>query len=253
MSQGQVAPWIERFVVRSYEADAAGFATPASLCNYLQEAAGNHAFALDFSVEQLQTRGLTWMLSRLRLETVHMPRWRETVEVETWPSGTRGLLAMRDFLIRSSSGDELGRATTAWLLIDLERRRPARLTEELLALRLPSRPPALPPATERLSPPDVTTEESTVLVRWSDMDVNEHVNNVRYVAWAMDALPEETLRTKVLSSLAVDFLGETRTGDQLLVRTELAQREGNTVRSEIVSGNDSAPVARIATTWRGRS
>ena len=63
-SQGPktAAVWTEAFPVRAYEADVNGTLSIAHLCNYLQEAAGNHARSLGVSVEQLQELDLTWML-----------------------------------------------------------------------------------------------------------------------------------------------------------------------------------------------
>lgn len=248
----ELRPWTEFYRVRSYEADANGRATPASLCNYLQEAAGNHASALGLSVEQLRLSGLTWMLSRLRLEAAQLPHWRDTISVETWPSGNQGLLAMREFIVRSDSGEAIARATTAWLLIDLDRRRPARLPEEVLALRLPDRRPALTFTGDRVPAPEDPHAEEPVIVRWTDMDVNEHVNNVRYVAWALDALPEDILRSCMLSALSVDFLSESHMGDRLRVRRGAgAGGEEQRFLCEISRESDGSEVARIASAWRG--
>ena len=248
------SPWIESFQVRSYEADAGGIATPASLCNYLQEAAGNHAFALKVSVEQLHDRNLTWMLSRLRLEMDRLPSWRDTVVVETWPSGTRGPLAIREFLLRDEKRLEIGRASTAWLLIDVNRRRPSRLPPDVLALRHPDSPSVMPFPSDRLDGPAFPTIEEEVAVHWSDMDVNEHVNNVRYVSWAVDTLPQSIVGEHRLTHLAVDFIGETRVGDRVRVRTGMDARSDQTTSgSEILLNSDGTPVARVVATWKPAS
>ena len=248
---GDQGVWTERFRVRSYEADARGIATPASVCNYFQEAAGNHAFSLKVSVEQLQERNLTWMLSRLRLQVDRLPRWREDVDVETWPSGASGIFAIRHFVLRSGR-EELARAATAWLLIDLARRRPVRLTDEILQLASPDRPVPLPFTNDRVPAPQNPVTEDTVSVRWSDMDVNEHTNNVRYVAWAMDALPEAVHQRVALAALSVDFLGETRPSEVLMVRSAPSQ-SGDQMRflTELVKEADDRPVARLESSWRG--
>ena len=55
------------FTVRSYEAGIENHVTLPTLCNYMQEAAGISAANLGWGIRALQDEGLTWMLSRLRV------------------------------------------------------------------------------------------------------------------------------------------------------------------------------------------
>ena len=241
--------WIERYAVRSFETDLTGTATPVALCHYLQETAGGHARALDFAVDQLRERGLTWMLVRLRLEITSLPSWREDIEVETWPSGLYGLFAARDYLLRNDRGDVTGRATSAWLLIDLERRRPVRPTTDLLTFPLPEREGALPFASARLpAPQNEASFERTV--HWTDIDLNEHVNNVRYVEWGLNTIPEDVLRTKQLRKLSVDYLGEATLGDTLeIVNETRTSSPAASILSEVRRPADDTPLARLLWEW----
>jgi acyl-ACP thioesterase len=102
--------WTDEFPVRLYEADSRGSLAVGSLCNYLQEAAGNHAGHLGVSVGQLMERGLTWVLSRLHVCVARLPRWRDEVTIETWPSGLDEMVATRDFRLHDGGGRSIGRA-----------------------------------------------------------------------------------------------------------------------------------------------
>ena len=79
----------EDFRVRSYETNVNGVASAQTICNYLQEVAGNHATKLGFGVDQLLKKNLTWMLSRLHVQFFRYPQWREIINIETWPSGKK--------------------------------------------------------------------------------------------------------------------------------------------------------------------
>ena len=57
--------WTESFRVHSYEVDARGTTPIHTICNYLQETAGNHARALGVSAESMHARGLAWVLGHL--------------------------------------------------------------------------------------------------------------------------------------------------------------------------------------------
>jgi hypothetical protein len=71
--------WTENHVVRSYEVDPCGRLSVVSVCNYMQEAASNHAHALGVSIHHLAGQNVTWVLSHLALRIRSCPEWRETI------------------------------------------------------------------------------------------------------------------------------------------------------------------------------
>lgn len=249
MQISEAGIWKERFRVRSYEMDPRGRASIVTLCNFLQEAAGNHALDLGVSVDQLQDKNLTWVLARLRMEVDAYPLWRDEVVIETWPSGAEGLFATRDFLLRDDAGVVLARATSSWLMIDLERRRPVRLPEFITSIDLPDRDRSLVGMSRQLSEGVNVVTESGIRVRYSDLDINGHVNNVRYVEWALEAVPFEIIRSHHLAELEVHFRAEAVYGDP--VEVSLASMDGSsrTYSHVITQTNDDRELARLQTRW----
>ncbi|MEZ4700118.1 MAG: thioesterase [Rhodothermales bacterium] len=203
--------WRESFRVRAYEAGPDQRLTIASLCNYLQEVAGNHAQALGVSVTQQP--GLTWMLNRLHVRIDRLPVWGDTVTVDTWPSGHNGLLAWREFLVRDGNGALLVAGASAWVMIDIERRRPIRLPAFIDAIPLPdAERPIADPFPKRVPPP-VATHAAAFTVYPGDLDPNGHANNVCFAGWALHALPPQA---GALRSLEIDFKAEAHLGDRIV-------------------------------------
>lgn len=176
------------FTVRSYEAGVGNHVTLPTLCNYMQEAAGISAAKLGWGIQALQSEGLTWMLSRLRVNVSRYVPWGETVTVRTWPSGVKGrLVAKRCFLGLGAGGEELFRAGSEWLYVDMKAQRIAKLPETFAAL-VPDGTPDFDFADiggkfAHLPSVDSGVE---VLTRRSDLDFNDHVNNVHYVEWMLE-------------------------------------------------------------------
>ena len=176
------------FTVRSYEAGIANHVTLPTLCNYMQEAAGVNAARLGWGIQTLQTEGHTWMLSRLHVSVTRYVPWGETITVRTWPSGMKGrLIAKRCFLGFDEKGEELFRASSEWLYVDMAAQKIAKLPETFADL--------VPPGTPGFELPDIggkfahlpSVEGSAdVLTRHSDLDFNDHVNNVHYVEWMLE-------------------------------------------------------------------
>ena len=279
--------WSERFRLRSYETDPTGQASVATICNFLQEVAGNHAFRLGLSVEHLNERRLTWVLARLRVLVDRYPRWRDEIIVETWPSGIEGLLGTRDFLLLDDEGRRLARATSGWMVIDVERRRPVRVPESVTTLAMPDRERAVAELSGRL--PDASadpgssesggggneggggsvneggvdngndggeTERRPVRVEYADLDVNGHVNNVRYVEWALETMGAEHHTAHEVAEMEIHFRSEAVYGDTVVIRTaqidDAPQPQLLAYSHVILESGASRELARLRTVWRPR-
>lgn len=245
--------WNETFRIRAYETDPSGAASVPTICNLLQESASNHARALGVSVEQLTAQNVTWVLARLHVEMDAYPTWRETVHVETWPSGIEGLYATREFVVTGGAGEPLGRGTSAWLLIDVDRRRPVRIPEAITAIRRPARGRVLADAFEKLPAPATVDHTFTVQVRYGDLDLNRHANNVHYLAWALEALPRPILEDYRLTSLEVHFRAETADGDVVASQVGRAGADEPVFHHRLVREADGREVVLARTRWTPRT
>ncbi|GIV60613.1 MAG: acyl-ACP thioesterase [Rhodothermaceae bacterium] len=246
-------PWQETFRVRSYEVEPGGHASVQTLCHYFEEAAGNHAQALGLSVEQLASQGLTWVLSRLHVQVAAFPRWRDTVRVTTWPSGQNGLFALREFQVHDEGGRLLARATSGWVMIDVQRRRPVRLPGFLRAYLFPRPDRAVEDDFTRLRPPPDGYERARRFhVRYSDLDLNRHVNNVRYVEWAVETLPPAFLETHRLAGLEIHFRAETGYDAAVIAEaaSDAAAGTGTGFWHRLRREDDDRDVAVARTRWR---
>ena len=174
------------FAVRSYECAPDGKVTVANLCNYLQEAASINAEHLGFNKSNFDAEGLniTWVMTRMRIKCSRRPVWGEKVKILTFPRNARRIIAHRDFLLEG-----VGAATTEWMMIDMNTRRPVSIPEFVTGNGNDVREPVLgaePFAKFKWEGGDAG-EGLQVAARASDIDLNGHVNNVRYINWLFDA------------------------------------------------------------------
>jgi len=239
----------ERITVRVLDADAFGQLTPVALAGYLSEAAGRHAQVLGAGMDLLAARGQAWVLARSRLEIPGTAHPGDLLEVATWPSGANRLWALRDFTVRGERG-EVARAITAWLVIDLATRRPVR-PDRVLDPRLHAeREHALPPPDDRLPPLQAPPWERRFSIRYLDIDRNRHVTNTSYLAWALEAVPEESWRESRVTALEAHYLAECSYGSRVLSRA--APAGPGEVLHEVVREEDGKELARLRTRWAPR-
>ena len=212
--------WKRKFKVQAYDADWEQSVRLSSICNYFQEAAWEHAEHLQVGFSDLGEDNLLWVLSRFYIEIDEYPKWTEEVLVETWPKAFDRLLALRDFELKNSEEKICARATSGWIVLDGKTKRPRR------ADSFPTLVQALRPTAAidyrfgKLPPLEHPGDEYRKTILHSDIDLNNHVNNVKYIEWIIDN--ESRLRGTLAvkpRTLEMHYLGEGLFGQDCLLRT----------------------------------
>ena len=208
----------KEFEIDSLVTDRFGKLKPSAILYYVQEVAGQHfnSMALNPTPEN---QGLMWVIIRHRVQISRVPVKGERIRVETWPMPTTRVAYPRSVVAYDREGRELFRSITLWVLMDRQTR----------AMVLPGRSGIMVPGilrgNELPSPnslsPVVCSASVTRRVCFTDLDVNNHMNNTRYLEWAMDLLPSQFHGKHVLQDATMCYLGEAREGDQLYIFWEL--------------------------------
>ena len=251
-----VVPHVEFFTVRGYEAGVDTLLTVQNLCNYTQEAAGNHAARLGLSLERLQSEGLSWVLSRMQVALHAMPRAGETISVETWPVGVQGLQFRRDFTIRHADGSLVATAISHWVVVTLATRRVGRVPEYISSIALDNPATAMEDSPVRLGAVGQEYETVQIRAQFADIDRNWHVNSVRYVDWVLEATPEAARRDCALRGLELVFRAESFQGDVVSGRTQPveAPENGRTSFSHgLVRISDDKELVRARSVWQSKT
>jgi acyl-ACP thioesterase len=238
--------------VRSYEVDLHGVVRPASLLNYMMEAAGDHARTLGISVRDLIPRGLTWVLSRTHLKITSPAAAREELLVQTWLSTRKGRFACREFVITGHDGRPVAAATCSFAVIDLKSRKPIVIDDRL---------PAYPLLQGRAIADDFASlprlagfdTELPFRVGRADLDVNRHANNVCYLGWALETVPDEIAEDCIPVDLEIAYRAEVFLGQMVVARCRRVDDASVPVfHHQLVRGDDNVELTRLVTRWRER-
>lgn len=207
----------EQRVISCYEADANHNFRPTAMLDLMQEAAGRDASVLGFGYDDMIGSNTAWVLSRTRVVFHKNPKWRDTVNLKTWHKGANRIFYLRDFVLDSQDGERLVSATTSWLIIDLASRRMVRNTTLAENFDNSGMGHAIEePADKVVLPKDSQLElVHTHKVVWSDIDTNGHVNNVKYVVWALDSLDYDLVASKSVKELLVNYDSEVLPGQSV--------------------------------------
>ena len=237
------------YTIRSYEVDAGGRLSVPSIFNFLQDIASGHALKLGVAVSQLPASNYTWVLSRIILKMDHYPQWGDTIQIHTWPSGIEGAFALRDFDIRCNH-QAIGACISAWIIIDTGKRRPVRPKTFAPQLKPVDKGPVLDQPLKKLPALAEFRIEKRFQVRYHDLDINQHVNNVNYIEWLLECCDAGGLNNAVLTDLSVNFLGEALLHDHVKARSQLLDADGRHLGHHILRESDRQELIRAQTTWR---
>lgn len=217
------------FEVRSYQVDPDGKLSLTALSNLFQEIAWRHADSASFG-RNLQEQDLSWILSRIDIKCENLPSWGESIKVYTAGRGVDKLFAFREFLITNPEGEVLVRAMSSWVLMNVVTKRIFRPEDALPAnLFDPTEKPDWQPEKIRLKGELVTSEK--LKVRYSDLDLNNHVNNTSYVRWVENILRENKCNTL---PFLINYQAECVMGDELDIH--LFSNEGEFLVQGMVEG-----------------
>lgn len=205
------------FCVEPFSEDYAGCLSWGTLGNHLLRCSSLHAGTHGFGYDQMQAIRHAWVLSRLVLEISHMPRSGEKYGIRTWVDRIYRQFTDRHYAIVGEGDTVYGYGSSVWALIDVDSRQPADL-EHLPdggfthALLPGTAAPIKGPGRIRLRE---ATPAFTHTARYTDLDINGHVNSIRYIEMVLDLFPTSVLDTQTVRRVEMAYCSESYCGDRL--------------------------------------
>lgn len=190
----------------------------SSLSNFLIQIATSHANILGWGFEDMIKHKLSWVLYGMQIELDSYPKWEETIRIETWPKGSDRFVYLRDYLIYNSSDEIIGRVSSSWLLIDIERRRPRIHDPENKVFKQNLDRHAISKLMPTIKYLGETELEKKFEVNYSDVDINQHLTTTRYIDWLFDTFSISDLMNRRPKSLIVNFTKEIVFGQKAVMQ-----------------------------------
>ncbi|OMO84169.1 Acyl-ACP thioesterase [Corchorus capsularis] len=220
----------QTFIIRSYEIGPDKTATMETLMNLLQETALNHVRSSGLAgngfgaTREMSLRKLIWVVTRIHVQVERYSSWGDVVEIDTWVDAAGKNAMRRDWIIRDYNTQEImTRATSTWVIMNHETRRLTKIPEQVKQEVIPFYLNRTAIADEKndIGKIDKLTDENAEQIRsglaprWSDMDANQHVNNVKYIGWILESVPLPVLEEYSLTSMTLEYRRECRQSNLL--------------------------------------
>jgi len=223
-----------RFVAEPFHVDFKGNLTLSVLGNHFLNCAGYHAKERGFGITTLNENHYTWVLSRLAVELDRFPQQYEEFSIQTWVEDVYKLFTNRNFKILDKDGKPMGYARSIWAMISQETRKPADLltlhggtiVNYIIENPCPIDKPGRINVSKNLDP------VRNYVVKYSDIDINGHVNSIKYIEHVLDLFSIDQFKEKRVKRFEVAYVAESYYGDTLFFYQE--QKKENEYEIEIM-------------------
>ena len=238
------------FPVRHYECDMYGEVNHANYLRYMQEAAFGASAAVGYSPARYAELKLQWLAYETDIEYLAPLLYEDTVSVKTWVHDFRRVRSLRHYEL-TRNGQIVARASTDWVLIDLERMFPATIPQPVIDAYSGGDP--VEPAPKRTPLPPAKIPETGLhtierRVAWPEIDEAAHVNNAFYLSyaedcemqamaafgWPMPRIREELGAMPVVRRHQIEYKQAAVLDDMLTISTWLAAIDETTLLRHVV-------------------
>ena len=242
--------WTENYEIHSYEMDIKGTASLPMVCKYMQESAYHHAENLGFGFSHLMEKDLFWVLANQKIKMESYPHWGEKITIHTWPSGKGRLAYFRDFKILDSNSKLIGIATTTWYVIDLAKRRPRKL-EDYFDFNPVEGEFVFQDRPDRLKFVEYIKTFKTFETGYYDLDINDHVNNVRYIQWVLECFSLDFHKSHQLTEIEINYMAEAVYGDS--ISASIKETNNKDFWHCLLRTGDEKELCRAKTSWQKKN
>ena len=214
----------KKFQIFPLDADFKGNMRIGALINYFIQAAWQHAEELGWGLDAFEKLGYSWVLSQLKIKINSVPKWPGEITVETWPKGLNRLFYKRDANILDFDGNIIASITSNWLIIDKISKRPKLYKQDLEMLMRNQFKHAIHEDVERIKIEGVPAFSTSNKVKYTDIDINQHLTTVKYIDYIFDTYDLNFINANTPKELTINFLKEVKFGTEVTINR---YEEGN--------------------------
>lgn len=222
----------ERFVVRFSEVGDRKTMSLEGLASLMQEAACNHVLKIGYGAFAGTMGRVVTVTTRMHIEVDRYPVWRDLLEVDTWYCTEGRNAVRRDWTVKDvNTGETIAMATSTWVLMNMDTKAMVRITDDVRAEFAPwaRDPPKWALSEDRIKASsgripkingDAEFSRTGLSPTEIDLDMNQHVNNIKYISWTMESLPFEFRGSHEIRKITLEYRREAQKGDTVESRAK---------------------------------
>jgi acyl-ACP thioesterase len=240
----------KQFELRYFEMNKLGLATPTIILAFLEETAADHCYSINHSLFDLVKKNVGWVLVSGVLQVDRYPNYKEKITVRTWLSSYTSIKGYRENIIFDEQHNIIARAKGLWVFFDIDKRKPIPIfndikekwsyySEESINIDIKKKIGAI----------GFASHIKKFEVHRFDTDMNKHVNNIRYLQWVIESIPQDIVDNYYLNEINGRFIAEAQYGDSILSLTNKDINDNSFMHTIKIEGSDKI-CATAKTLWK---
>ncbi len=185
-----------------------------------QDAAIFDAEQIGYGQEKTDEQELLWVFSRVYVRFHSMPEYQKDVTFETHPGGKKAFFFLRYGTLRDHKGQVAAELSSVWALIHRDTRKVEMRPSFDSVDQTNGREIPLPGKIEAKPCKPIGTKT----IEYCDLDLNGHLNNVRYIEMLLNANPASFYEKHQIKELLIHYESEIHSGETV----QLSADEGRT-------------------------
>ena len=217
----------EKIQISSLDVDFNGELKLSSLFKYMQQVASHHVAELKLGSKELIPLNLLWVVIRMNVEIYRYPRIDEAVTFTTHPGDMKAFIYPRYFEIYDEKGNLLIAVSSMWCLINSDTRKVVLKPDGLVKIDGEPCDEDLPLSDKIRG--DATSLVETRKVKYSEIDLNRHLNNTKYIEFIEDCHDSAFFENNRVTSLNINY-------DKEIKENQTVELYSNGQNPEIIKG-----------------
>ena len=240
----------KQFELNYFEMNEFGVASPTTILTLLEETAADHCYSINHSLYQLGEQNIGWVLISGIMQMERYPRYKEKITIRTWLSKYTTIKGFRENIIYDEQNNIIGRAKGLWVFFDIDRRRPVKIFDDIMKKWSFCNEESIDyNISKKIKAVENSDYKLEFKVNRYDTDMIKHVNNIRYLQWVVESVPEEIIDNYYLYSIDGRFIAEAHYGQTIVSLTKNDTKEKSFIHSIKIDGTDKV-CATAKTIWK---
>lgn len=230
------------FHVRYFDIGEKNCLSITGLMSLLQEIAGMHSSDVGYGLNDIEKTGLTWFLLYWKIKIYSKPKWNTKIHIKTWARKLEKASSFRDFEVYDEKGNKIAIASSKWALLDVNKnsiaRLPATMNEEYGIIETCVFDTKVD---TKISVPEDAEFIYEYTIQRRDIDTNHHVNNLYYLDYAFQALPEDVYNNTDFTEIEILYKKQLKVNEKI----KCFYKEEDDYHTVIIKNEDESCVHAI--------
>ena len=241
----------KNYEIHYYEVDSKLRCKLSSIIDFICDVGTQQSESVGGGIEYCTQNNCAWVFYKYDIKMIRYPMFGETISITTKPVGFKKFYGLRKYIIKDSENNVIGEALALFFLINIQKRRPTRIQKEQYEFYGVDGDIDYDVSMEKLE--RIEQEDYCVdfKIRYSDIDSNNHVNNVKYIEWAIEAVPVEVVKDYTIKRIKVTFEKESKYGETISSSAAIKKVDDNIIKSyHTIRKNDGTELTLLEAEWQ---